>query len=307
MSASIKCRYGDTHTLKLWGSAKDQEYNTITEPANFQYFECLECETLVISPMLSEKLDAIYPKDYYSFSSENYDLLYKIKFLLDRVFIHKAMSHFQANAVNILDIGGGTGKLASVAREALAGIRAKTFVVDLDEKARRQAEMEGHIFACCTFETWQASEKMDLILAYNILEHVADPKAFLAKMSELLSEDGRIILQTPNYKSLDSKIFQTSYWGGLHTPRHFYIYSKESLNREISKLNLKVFRDSSTQAGHFWACSILGSLQKKSILKYKAPMYSRISYKILVAIFVIIDFLRLRFFTTSQQLLVLGK
>jgi 2-polyprenyl-3-methyl-5-hydroxy-6-metoxy-1,4-benzoquinol methylase len=302
-----ECTYGREHTLEYWCSASDQEYMTNTEPKVFNYFECLNCQTLVVSPMLVNNLEEIYPKNYYSFHSDSYNFLYKIKFKLDKAFMKKTMLHTSSDNLKILDIGGGTGKLASLARLAVNGEGTKTYVVDLDEEARFEAEKDGHVFSCSTFENWESREKMDLILAYNILEHVPDPRLFLRKMSEILSQDGRIILQTPNYKALDAKIFRKLYWGGLHTPRHFYVYSKNSLTAEIERAHLKVIHNSSTQAGHFWVCSILGTLQKLSFLKYKKPMYARISYKILMPLFVCIDFARIKFSNSSQQLLILGK
>lgn len=307
MQKANVCAYGNEHVLEYWCSARDQEYATDTNPDVFSYYECLNCKTLVVSPMLHNNLSEIYPKNYYSFHSENYNFLYKIKFLLDKIFIKKTMNDCHINKLNILDIGGGTGKLASLAKEALRIENTLTYVVDLDEEARHEAEKDGHIFSCSTFENWEAPEKMDLILAYNILEHVPDPKLFLRKMSKVLSLEGRIILQTPNYRAFDALIFKKFYWGGLHTPRHFYIYSKESLIEEINNANLKIIQNSSTQAGHFWVCSILGTLQKMSLINGKKPIHSRLSYKVLMPFFVCLDFARINVSNTSQQLLILGK
>jgi 2-polyprenyl-3-methyl-5-hydroxy-6-metoxy-1,4-benzoquinol methylase len=257
--------------------------------------------------MMSNDLPSIYPKNYYSFDSTNYNILYKVKFVLDKVLVKKTMRHYSGAEISILDIGGGTGKLAGLARDALDIRNARTYVVDLDDEAREEAERDGHTFDCSTFEEWIAPEKMDLILAYNILEHVSDPRRFLRKASDVLSPEGRIILQTPNYKALDARLFKKLYWGGLHTPRHFFLFSRESLKNEILGANLKIVSHSSTQAGHFWVCSILGTLQKFSVTSYKKPMYSRVSYKIMMPIFVAFDFARIRFLHTSQQLLVLER
>jgi hypothetical protein len=126
-------------------------------------------------------------------------------------------------------------------------------------------------------------------------------------MSEVLSPEGRIILQTPNYKAVDARLFKKLYWGGLHTPRHFYMFSRKSLRIQILEAELKILNHTSTQSGHFWVCSILGTLQKLSLIRYKKPIYSRFSYKVLMPIFVIFDFARIRLFHSSQQLLILGK
>jgi 2-polyprenyl-3-methyl-5-hydroxy-6-metoxy-1,4-benzoquinol methylase len=230
-----------------------------------------------------------------------------VKFVLDKVFIKRTMKDRTSKDLTILDIGGGTGKLASLAREALQVKNSRTYIVDLDEEARLEAEHDGHYFACSTFEDWNAPEKIDLVLAYNILEHVPDPRLFLRKMSEVLSPEGRIILQTPNYKAVDARLFKKLYWGGLHTPRHFYMFSRKSLRIQILEAELKILNHTSTQSGHFWVCSILGTLQKLSLIRYKKPIYSRFSYKVLMPIFVIFDFARIRLFHSSQQLLILGK
>ncbi|MEM3859250.1 MAG: bifunctional 2-polyprenyl-6-hydroxyphenol methylase/3-demethylubiquinol 3-O-methyltransferase UbiG [Candidatus Micrarchaeaceae archaeon] len=103
---------------------------------------------------------------------------------------------------NVLDVGTGGGLMAeefarrgahvtgtdrsqellSVAREhaAQSGLAIRYLGVELDDLAGREAE------------------SYDVVSAFEVIEHVADPETFLASLSRLLRPGGRLYLSTIN-------------------------------------------------------------------------------------------------------------
>ena len=53
--------------LVNWGRARDVEYCTSLD--FFNYNKCIECNTLSIDPIPENRLDEIYPHNYYSFTA----------------------------------------------------------------------------------------------------------------------------------------------------------------------------------------------------------------------------------------------
>lgn len=63
--------------------------------------------------------------------------------------------------------------------------------------------------------------KFDLILHFFVLEHIADPRAFLSEQMEMLKPGGRIIFEVPNaadplFSVYDIPAFERFYWSVAH-------------------------------------------------------------------------------------------
>ena len=94
----------------------------------------------------------------------------------------------------------------------------------------------------------------------NLIEHVEDPVAVLAAVGRLLTPQGRILLKTPKHASLDAQLFRRSYWGGLHCPRHWVIFTPGSLESTARRAGLAVQTLEETQGAPFWCWSVLAGL-----------------------------------------------
>ena len=120
-----------------------------------------------------------------------------------------AAAHFACDAKNgrplarlrLLDIGCGGGLLA----EPMARLGAEVVGADPSspniEAARRHAEAVGLTidYRAITAEALAAAgEEFDLVLAMEVVEHVADIDAFLATCSNLLKPGGLLIAATIN-------------------------------------------------------------------------------------------------------------
>jgi 2-polyprenyl-3-methyl-5-hydroxy-6-metoxy-1,4-benzoquinol methylase len=240
--------------------------------------------------------------------SDGYSFLHQIKFTLDRFHFRKLLQLLEKPEIDVLDIGGGIGHLASqVKRSATTNKKINTWVCDIDDSARDMASKSGHGFYLGTFEEVEFERKFDFILAYNILEHVPDPYQFLEKIMSSLCTGGIAIIQTPNWNSIDARLFRKYYWGGLHAPRHFFLYSKSSLRKSVEKIGFTIKSHKNIPAGPFWTYSLFASLSKRTDNPLKIPPYSRKFHNFFVGFFSAVDVLRGWTSETSQQLLVIQK
>jgi SAM-dependent methyltransferase len=289
-----------------WGRAIDIEY--FTTDREFIYYRCGACAALTIDPMPIDQIQQIYPANYYSYSPSAESLVVKIKNLLDRRRYRKLLRRVEAGSINVLDVGGGYGLTLNLLKSADKRI-ASTTVVDFDANAKAIAEGYGHEFHLGGIESFAGGRTFELILLLNLIEHVADPLGVLLKVGGLLSDGGTIVLQTPNYRSLDASIFRQRSWGGFHCPRHWVLFDRASFDDLCRRASLRIVEFSYTQGAPFWAWSIMNELRKRGIVSYgkERPVAYHPLTGVLMAVFAAIDFARGRFWKTSQMIVVLQK
>ena len=300
------CPLCNTDSIDKYATATDVEYFTTDKP--FDFFHCGQCDIVFIHPMPVNELNKIYPVNYYSFTTKNKSIAFRIKDFIDTIFYRKILKQIKGEKLRALDIGGGTGTLLDSMLKADKRIY-HTQVVDIDSNARTIAEKNGHRYFCGTIESFEDPKPYDVILMLNLVEHVANPRQVMQKAASLLSDTGRIIIKTPNYKSLDAKVFKSSYWGGLHCPRHWVLFTKNSFQKVADDCGLQANHFSYTQGAPFWSFSIIHWLHKRKWIKVDKehpiiyhPLFGVIS--IAAAAF---DFIRKPFAPLSQMFFVLQK
>jgi SAM-dependent methyltransferase len=283
-----------------WAVARDVEYLSSDEA--FAYVRCADCDAISIADVPSDRMSEIYPETYYSFSEGRMSLAQRVKQWLDRRMFKRLFAGIEGTSLAALDVGGGTGWLLTQARAVEPRLH-HTAVVDIDAQARQGAEKLGHAFHLGRVESFVGERKYDLILLLNLIEHVEDPVAILAKMRDLLAPGGKILAKTPNHDSLDARLFRHSSWGGYHCPRHWVIFTPESFERAVRKAGLQLDRIELTQGAPFWAVSILEWLGRRGWTKVDRarPMHLHPLFGPLLAVFAAVDLARKPFSRTSQM------
>jgi 2-polyprenyl-6-hydroxyphenyl methylase/3-demethylubiquinone-9 3-methyltransferase len=113
-----------------------------------------------------------------------------------------------------LDVGCAAGLLT----EPLARLGAKVTGIDaapeLIEVARDHAASMGLEIDYRAGEVQELEGQFDLITSMEVIEHVADPAAFVGALAKRLAPDGLLILSTPNQTSL-SRLMMITVGEGL--------------------------------------------------------------------------------------------
>lgn len=299
-AAEPRCLACGSPDLELWATARDVEYFSVDD--EFRYLRCDRCSTLSIDPVPRERLAEIYPENYYSFAGGTGSPVEKVKQWLDRRMFARLFAGIAGDSLSALDVGGGSGWLLSEARQVEPRLK-RTVVVDIDRGARDGAEAAGHEFHLSRVEDVDIDARFDIIFLLNLIEHVDDPVAVLAKMRTLLAPSGRILVKTPNHDSWDARLFRHSSWGGYHCPRHWVIFTPESFTAAAQKAGLGVTSIELTQGAPFWAVSLLEWLQRKRLVRIDRgrPMYRHPLFGPLLGLSAAFDILRKPFARSSQM------
>lgn len=96
----------------------------------------------------------------------------------------------------ILDVGCGTGQVV----EQLRKRNLNAFGVDVSEPNIRLANQRAGFCQCydgakLPFET----QSVDAVGAFNVLEHVENPEAFIEELVRVIQPRGKLVLSSPNF------------------------------------------------------------------------------------------------------------
>jgi len=149
---------------------------------------------------------------------------------------------------HLLDIGAGLGYYS----ESFAKLNYIVTYCDADKISSEFAiENHKHInrFVTIDFDSYLSTsdDKFDVIFCRHVIEHIFEPDKFIQGLTNLLKEDGILILETDNNDStelLDHEEVVT-YWGN-----HYLKNFKIGDITELKKLKVTAIGEKQT---HWWA------------------------------------------------------
>jgi 2-polyprenyl-3-methyl-5-hydroxy-6-metoxy-1,4-benzoquinol methylase len=110
-----------------------------------------------------------------------------------------------------------------------------------------------------------ADARFDLILLFQVLEHLDDPAPVLAFLAARLNPGGRLVAAVPNFASWQAW-FGGAGWFHLDVPRHLRHFSATGLRRLMGDHGLRVVRVSYLSPEHDpygWVQSLLNRVDSK--------------------------------------------
>lgn len=144
--------------------------------------------------------------------------------------------------------------------------------VEPDEKAVQFAheKFSLKIFHGVLEEANFQENSFDAVTLNHVIEHVPDPVKLLRECWRVLKPNGKLILVTPNIKSLGHRVFGKN-WRGLEVPRHLFIFSRQSLRTcaELAGVKIQELRTSAKGARGIWSASYL--VRKYGVLSGGRP------------------------------------
>ena len=240
----------------------DREFATTTD--SFTVVKCTECGLLYLNPRPDvSELDTIYPASYQCYNIRADDdgidrrsWVTRLRHrLYSRRFRHPLRHLADRRTIDLLDVGCGDGwqldlyRLAGKNRIRTSGVEIKA---DVCEVARRK----GHRVYCGRFEDVHLTERYDLVNLSQVIEHVADPRAFVERIHGVLRPGGILVLETPNTDTWDWKWFQSSAWGAYHIPRHWTFFNPGALGQIVEPVGFRLLGTSFHPAPVHWVWTL---------------------------------------------------
>jgi SAM-dependent methyltransferase len=139
--------------------------------------------------------------------------------------------------MRVIDIGAGYGHVIYALRAVLEN-QLETTAVELDSRCHptlaRVADhvVDRNITEILPTETYKGA--FDLALMLHVIEHLADPFAFICQVKKILAPGGLMIIEVPNCTSARIR------WYNLETPHvpHLVFFTKDGLGSMLRRAGM---------------------------------------------------------------------
>ncbi|MHB8881360.1 MAG: GNAT family N-acetyltransferase [Thermodesulfovibrionales bacterium] len=206
-------------------------------------------------------LPALYEKEYYhsdgSIGYSDYEALSLAGFLWQPAFV-QLIKDIQGKSV--LDIGCATGRLLGLMKEQGAarveGLEFSAYAADI-------ARAGGFVVHQGDITALPPGAKFDIITAFDVIEHIPDLSAFMARVCEHLTPEGIFVFLTPDAGSAEAVEQKEGWYGYNSSLEHIYYFSVTSLRAALAKAfgHDPVIYQANTAEGQ----GILGFIRKNPI------------------------------------------
>ena len=193
-------------------------------------------DMLVTFPV-PKNLEEYYKSDnYISHTDSKKSFFDKIYQFVKNVTLQKKLdliNSFGSENNTILDVGAGTGDFLKTCLQK----KWNVFGIEPNQQAREVAKEKGIVLQNDLGA--YSNKKFDIITLWHVLEHVENLSEFISQLDNLLSENGKLIVAVPNYKSDDANYYK-EFWAAFDVPRHLWHFSQQSISKIFTAKNFVV-------------------------------------------------------------------
>jgi SAM-dependent methyltransferase len=253
---TVRCNCCGSDRSAPFAAGRDYEYDTCDTWVTA--VRCRDCGLVYLNPRpAAAALPTIYPANYYAYDFAT-SMPAVVRWVKDRVDAMKVRLYLRLlpGPGRILDVGCGDGRILDMLRRH-GRADWDLWGVEFSDAAAAQARRAGYTVLVGRFEDVELPPaSFDLMIMNQLIEHVDDPRAMIAKARTALRPGGHLVIETPNLDSLDARLFRRRYWGGYHFPRHFTLFDARTLAATVSAGGLEPVAKRPLICPQFWILSL---------------------------------------------------
>jgi SAM-dependent methyltransferase len=137
---------------------------------------------------------------------------------------------------SVLEIGCGAGLMLA----AFQRLGWRVLGIERDERLAREARAkQGVEVTVLAIGELPAELRFDLIVMFNVFEHIKEPMPILRECVKRLLPGGRVLMNMPNFGSWQAR-FAGRHWFHLDPPRHLIHYNQQTLVSTLDRAKLKI-------------------------------------------------------------------
>lgn len=214
---------------------------------SFDFYACFRCGSISVQPRpMEEDLPGFYPETYAVRREDSEHFTSRIMRhvewhgLFSPVYRHGAQSVMNLTNLRsgrLLEVGCSSGfQLREFARRGEFEVEG----LDIDASAILHArEILGLEARCGTLtHARYPSGSFDLVVLFNVLEHMIDPVSETEEVRRILKPGGWLAIKTHMRESLQGRLFGRSWQAIQDVPRHVQIPTREGVRLLLDKAGL---------------------------------------------------------------------
>jgi 2-polyprenyl-3-methyl-5-hydroxy-6-metoxy-1,4-benzoquinol methylase len=210
-----------------------KKYTTIKDHSisgeSFEISECQDCGfRYTANPPAEADCGRYYQsEDYISHSDTKKGIIATLYHKVRDIMLERKYQLIskKSHGKSLLDVGSGTGYFPAYMKDK--GYHCEG--IEVDDKARIYSRSKFGL----TVHKPQAlfddtiNRSFDVITLWHVLEHLYSPDRYMQRFSQLLTDDGVLIIALPNHDSFDQSQYKT-FWAAYDVPRHLWHFHPKS-------------------------------------------------------------------------------
>jgi 2-polyprenyl-3-methyl-5-hydroxy-6-metoxy-1,4-benzoquinol methylase len=219
---------------------------------------CSDCGMIYENPRYSADLIA---QGYMSSDDAGHDSQHPMRVLSFFRTLNKLKRLLPPPGSRVLDVGTAGGAFLEAAQQFgydAYGMEPSRYLVDKG-KARglkiEQGMIDNHTFEPHSF---------DMVSLWDVIEHIAEPKAALTEMRKLLKPDGILLINYPDIGTWSAKLAGKRFWWILSV--HLHHFTRRSIADICQRTGFEAFHFQ-----RYWQTLEFGYLERMAI-HYKIPL-----------------------------------
>lgn len=269
------------------GNSNNQQLDYIPQYAEYVLMHCKNCG---LKFMLSENYEVLGDDVYWDEVNKQ---IYANPFVLEEFRKKhnkylKYIKKYKGPNMRLLDVGCGNGIFVKNAKDHgfdAYGIEPSEIAVELCKKQYGIQPFHGYL----TIDS-DLPKNYGVLTAWDVIEHVENPKEFLAICHAHLEQGGTLLLETPDESCLIRKIiniidrfrrmFGSKSSLNIYYPSHRYYFTHDSIKSLLDRAgftNVKIYKEHSIYSKSKEKYRLYRKLTNKQLLKYNI-LYSILKF-----------------------------
>ena len=234
----VPCALCGANQTELLFRGYDEWYKQV---GSFPTVQCELCGHIYITPRPDKnEIGAFYPDEYSPYYTAIEDEPSLWRQFNRRYGMSKRVKLIQSRLLRkgcVLDVGCATGNFLAALRDDGWEAQGVEFSEYAANYARQRHQLD--VFHGELEDAHFDDQRFDLVIFWDVLEHVHHPRETLLETARIAKVDGTLLLVLPNPDSFEARLFG-QYWGGWDTPRHLHIYSETVISQFLSETGWKM-------------------------------------------------------------------
>lgn len=193
---------------------------------------CEQCG-LVATPQVG---DFEYAEDYFVGGERGYDFDSPASRAIDAARFETELAMLEKRGLrgSVLDVGCAVGTFLVHAKQHGWDVEG----VEIADFGREEASRRLGIEIKSDLSLLPAGRRYDLVTLHHVLEHIADPVAFLAR-DVAPRVGGMLLIEVPNFASLDAQVHGPR-WKDLRLEQHLHHFEPDTLRAIVAAAGFEV-------------------------------------------------------------------
>lgn len=209
-------------------------------PGTFDLWQCRSCDQVWNWPQLPpQAIERQYDGGYYVFASPP---ARRWSRAVQLYMNHLHPLEHDKGSLRLLEIGCARGELLALARARGWDVQGIEISADAAESARNEYGLP--VQTGTLEESTDRIDRFDVLIATDVIEHVASPQRFASAARRVLRPDGIAIIETPNWDSIWRRLGGSA-WLGLNR-FHLHLFNSRSLTTLMRRCGFAACRAATT-------------------------------------------------------------